>query len=89
MTRRTLTRLAIDLDPLIAGVIEERGEEDGKGPVPVVCGGYRDGGDDTYRQRASTKIKRHRKPPAKTPEKRLEMTMDLDRCRTSESSHCR
>jgi hypothetical protein len=42
VTRRTLTWLAIDLDPLIAGVIEELSEEDGVGPVPVVCGGYRE-----------------------------------------------
>ena len=45
MTGRTLTWLAIDLDPLIAGVIEELSEEEGAGPVPVVSGGYRDGGD--------------------------------------------
>jgi hypothetical protein len=45
-TRRTLTRLAIDLDSLIAGVIEERSEEESKGLVPVVSGGYRYGGDN-------------------------------------------
>ena len=45
MTRRTLAWLAIDLDPLIAGVIDERSEEEGVGPVLVVSGGYRDGGD--------------------------------------------
>ena len=45
MTRRTLAWLAIDVDPLIAGVIEERSEEEGVGPVPVVSGGYRDGGN--------------------------------------------
>ena len=45
MTRRTLAWVAIDLDPLIAEVIEERGEEEGVGPVPVVSGGYRDGSD--------------------------------------------
>jgi hypothetical protein len=35
----------IDLDPLIAGVIEERSEEEGVGTVPVVSSGYRDSGD--------------------------------------------
>jgi hypothetical protein len=45
MTGRTLAWLAIDLDPLIARVIEERSEEEGVRPVPVVSGGYRDGGD--------------------------------------------
>jgi hypothetical protein len=45
VTRRTLAWLAIDLDPLIAGVIKERSEEEGARPVPVVSGGYRDGGD--------------------------------------------
>jgi hypothetical protein len=44
MTRRTLAWLAI-ADPLIAGVIEERSEEEGVGPVPVVSAGYRDGGN--------------------------------------------
>lgn len=43
--RRTLDWLAIDLDPLIAGVIEERSEEVGVQPVPVVSDSYRDGGD--------------------------------------------
>jgi hypothetical protein len=33
MTRRTLAWLAIDLDPLIARVIEERSEEEGVRPV--------------------------------------------------------
>jgi hypothetical protein len=33
MTRGTLAGLAIDVDPLIAGVIEERSEEEGVGPV--------------------------------------------------------
>lgn len=43
---KTNARLAgVDLDPLIAGVIEERSEEEGVRPVPVVSGGYRDGGD--------------------------------------------
>ena len=45
VTRRTLAWLAIDADPLIAGVIEERSEQEGVGPVPVVSGGYRDGGN--------------------------------------------
>ena len=45
MTRRTLVWLAIDLDPLIAGVIEERTEEEGVRPVPLASGGNRDGGD--------------------------------------------
>jgi hypothetical protein len=40
--RRTLTWLAIDVDRLIAGVIEELSEEEGRGPVPVVSGGYRE-----------------------------------------------
>jgi hypothetical protein len=44
MTRRTLAWLAIHLVPLIARD-EERSEEEGVGPVPVVSGGYRDGGD--------------------------------------------
>jgi hypothetical protein len=39
MTRRTLAWLAIDVDPLIAGVNEERSEKEGVGPVPVVSGG--------------------------------------------------
>jgi hypothetical protein len=33
MTRRTLAWVAIDLDPLIAEVIEERSEEEGVGPA--------------------------------------------------------
>jgi hypothetical protein len=45
MTRRTLAWLAIDLDPLLAGVIEERSEEEGLRPVPLVSDGNRDGGD--------------------------------------------
>jgi hypothetical protein len=40
-----LAWLAIDLDPLLAGVIEQRSEEDCVGHVPVVSRGYRDGGD--------------------------------------------
>jgi hypothetical protein len=42
MRRRTLTWLAIDVDRFIAGVIEELREEEGRGPVPVVSGGYRE-----------------------------------------------
>ncbi len=45
MTRRTLGWPAIDLDPLIAGIIEERSEEEGVQPVPVVSDSYRDRGD--------------------------------------------
>ena len=39
MTRRTLAGLAIDVDPLIAGAIEERSEEEGLRPVPVASRG--------------------------------------------------
>jgi hypothetical protein len=39
--------LAIDLDALIAVVMEERSEEEGVPPVPVVSGGYYGDGDDT------------------------------------------
>jgi hypothetical protein len=45
-TRRTLARLAIDLDPLIAGVIEERSEEEVRA-VPLAPGGNH--GGDPYR----------------------------------------
>ena len=43
---KTNARLAGDRSstPLIARVIEERSEEKDVGPVPVVSGGYRDGG---------------------------------------------
>jgi hypothetical protein len=39
--------LAIDLDALTAVVMEERSEEEGVPPVPVVSGGYYGDGDDT------------------------------------------
>ena len=39
MTRRTLAGPAIDVDPLNAGAIEERSEEEGMRPVPVASGG--------------------------------------------------
>ena len=45
MTRRTLAGLAMMSTRLSLGSIEERSEEEGVGPVPVVSGGYRDGGN--------------------------------------------
>jgi hypothetical protein len=39
--------LAIDLDALIAVVMQERSEEQGVPPVPVVSGGHCGDGDDT------------------------------------------
>jgi hypothetical protein len=46
-TRRALAGAGDRLDALIAVVIEERSEEEGVRPVPVVSGGYCAVGDDT------------------------------------------
>jgi hypothetical protein len=74
MTRRTLAWRVIDLDPLIAGAIEECNGEEGVRPVPVVPLRLPRRAATPYRYRRRNHDQTASKGPGEDTGKRLEIT---------------